>query len=104
MLAKFIAKPVDEQCIDWVWRNKPKRIAFVERPKVYLACSGHQLVHEAIAERAKQRGIKNMAVTGSNDFRKRMWFELSLREITVAGYTGPCRIVEFAQKLMIPLA
>lgn len=86
VLAKFIAKPVDEQRTNWVWRNKPRRIAFVERPKVYLACSGHQLVHEAIAERAKQRGIKNMAVTGSNDFRKRMWFELSLREIAVAGY------------------
>ncbi|WP_154067099.1 hypothetical protein [Pseudomonas sp. CC6-YY-74] len=86
VLARFIAKPVDDQCTDWVWRNKPKRIAFVERPKVYLACSGHPLVHEAIAERAKQRGVKTMAVMGSEEFRKRMWFELSLREIAVAGY------------------
>lgn len=86
VLARFIAKPVDDQCTDWVWRNKPKRIAFVERPKVYLACSGHPLVHEAIAERAKQRGVKTMAVMGSEEFRKRMWFELSLREIAVTGY------------------
>lgn len=85
-LSTFVAKPVGADRLDWVWRNKPKRVAFVESPKVFLARSGHQLVPEAIAERAKARGIKRMGVSGSETFRRRMWFELALRDITVAGY------------------
>lgn len=50
-LFKFVAKSVGEQRLDWVWRNKPKRVAFLESSKVFLARWGYQLVPEAIAER-----------------------------------------------------
>lgn len=59
-LFKFVAKSVGEQCLDWVWRNKPKRVAFLEPSKVFLARWGHELVPEAIAERTKAQGIKRM--------------------------------------------
>ncbi|VXD04080.1 hypothetical protein PSEUDO9AZ_40821 [Pseudomonas sp. 9AZ] len=85
-LRRFIAKPRGDQHIDWAWRNKPTRIAFIETPKVYVARSNHQAAYEGMAERSLQRGLKRVGVTGSEEFRRRMWFELSLRGITVVGY------------------
>jgi hypothetical protein len=85
-LARFVARLGADKQISWVWRNKPKRIAFVESPKVCVARSAHQAVHEAMAERCLQRGLQRVGVTGSEVFRRRMWFELSLRGITAVGY------------------
>ncbi|MCY1292835.1 hypothetical protein D9M70_420770 [compost metagenome] len=39
-----------------------------------------------MAERSRQRGFKRVGVTGSEVFRRRMWFELSLRGISAVGY------------------
>jgi hypothetical protein len=85
-IRRFIAKPRGDQRIDWVWRNKPTRTAFVEAPKICVARSAHSAVYEAMAERSLQRGLKRVGVTGSEAFRRRMWFELSLRGISAVGY------------------
>ncbi|WP_176450992.1 relaxase/mobilization nuclease domain-containing protein [Pseudomonas aeruginosa] len=85
-LKRFIAKSVSDQRIDWVWRNKPTRTAFIESPKVCVARSAHQSVYEAMAERSRLRRVKRVGVTGGEVFRRRMWFELALRGISVVGY------------------
>ncbi|MDA7089281.1 relaxase/mobilization nuclease domain-containing protein [Pseudomonas sp. SA3-5] len=85
-MRRFIAKPRGDQRIDWVWRNKPTRTAFVESTKVCVARSAHSAVYEAMADRSLQRGLKRVGVTGSEAFRRRMWFELSLRGISAVGY------------------
>ncbi|MGF0337941.1 relaxase/mobilization nuclease domain-containing protein [Ectopseudomonas toyotomiensis] len=84
-LSQFIAKPTADR-IDWAWRNRPKQTAFVEAPKVFLTTSSHQAVYKAIAERAQARGAKQMVVRGSEAFRRRLWYELSLRGISTEGY------------------
>jgi hypothetical protein len=85
-LSRFVARPGADQRINWVWRNKPSRTAFVESSTVCLAKSAHQSVHEAMAERCKQRGLQRVGVTGSEVFCRRMWFELSLRGVNTVGY------------------
>lgn len=85
-LARFVARRGADQRVDWAWRNKPKRIAFVESPRVCLAMSAHPAVHEAMAERCRQEGLQRVGVTGSEVFRRRMWYELSSRGINTVGY------------------
>lgn len=90
VMRKFLPRPRSELRTDWVWRNKPSRTAFVEsydqKKTVYVALTSHPLAYEAIAIRAQQRGVKKMHLSGSDEFRKKAWLELTIRGIDVDGY------------------
>ncbi len=90
VMRKFLARPRSEIRTDWVWRSKPSRTAFVEsnvdNKTVYLALTSHPHAYEALAIRAQRQAVRRICVSGSQDFRKKIWLELAIRGIEVGGY------------------